>query len=131
LFVGKRLPIIIVAFLIISITVTVFAVYSHNKPETETATVFVTVKGLGDKDFENRRINVEEGESVANAFSLKYEEIYNDFGKPLIRYNEFYSFLGVKKTAEKSFHVTIDGRFDSNLDQAYLYHGQKLEISYY
>lgn len=131
LFVGKRLPVIIALFLIISISVTVAVVYSHNKPQTETATVLVTIKGFGEKDFTNKQIKIEQGDTVENVFSLKYEDIYNDFGQPLIRNNEFYSFMGEKKTAGKSFHVTIDGKFDTNLSQAYLNNGQILVISYY
>ena len=130
-FVGKRLPLIIAIFVIVAVTVTVGIVVSLNKTDSANATVYVTVTGLGDKDIENRRINIVDGEAVMDVVSLKYESIYNDFGQPLVRYNEFYSFMGVKKTAEKSFHIQIDGKFDSNLETAYLYDGQTLTISYY
>ena len=130
IFVGGRLPLIIAAFVVIAVTVTVSVVVTLNKTDSANATVYVVVTGLEDKDIE-RRINIQDGDSVMDVFSLKYEDIYNDFGKPLIRYNEFYSFMGVKKTADKAFHVKIDGKFDSNLEYAYLYDGQTLTISYY
>lgn len=131
MFVGKRLPIIIVAFILIAATATISVVYSSNKAENEYVTVYITVKGLGDKDFENRQISIIDGDALGDIFSLKYEKIYNDFGQPFVYKNEFQSFLGVKKTAEKSFHVTIDGTHDNNLENAYVYGGQTVVISYY
>lgn len=132
MFVGKRLPIIIAAFILIATTATIMIVAGINKTEVETATVYVTVKGLGeDIDFENRQIKIKDGASIKEIFSLKYPEIYESFGKPLIQYNEFYSLLGVRKTQSKSFHVTIDTLHDNNLDQAYVYGGQTIVIEYY
>lgn len=131
LFVGKRLPLLIVAVVLIAASVTVSIVYSLNKKPDEYVTVYVTVKGLGDKDFENRQIKVIDGDALGEIFSLKYEKIYNDFGQPFVHRNEFYSFLGVKKTDEKSFHVTIDGRYGNNLENAYVYGEQTVVISYY
>ncbi len=132
MFVGKRLPIIIAAFILIATTVTVTIVASMNKPEDKTGTAYVTVKGLGDnKDFEKRQIKIEEGDTVKEIFSLEYPDIYEAFGRPLIQYNEFYSLLGVRKTTSKSFHVTIDTLHENNLDQAYVYGGQEIVIEYY
>ena len=132
MFVGKRLPIIIAAFILIATTVTIAIVASVNKPEDKTATVYVTVKGLGeDIDFENRQIKIKDGASIKEIFSLKYPDIYESFKRPLIQYNEFYSLLGVRKTETKSFHVTIDTLHDNNLDQAYVYGGQTIVIEYY
>lgn len=130
LFVGKRLPIIIAAFVIIAVVVTVSIVYGMNKPEPYDATIYLTVEGLGELDFENRQIQIKEGVSVQDLFSLKYEKVYEEFGQPFIRNNEFHSFLGVKKTAEKSFRVKIDGKHDNTLDQTTLYDGQVLTITY-
>ena len=130
LFVGKRLPIIIVAFVIIAVTATVVIVYSMNKPDPYDATIYLTVEGLGDLDFKNRQIKIKDGDPVADVFSLKYENIYEEFGQPFIRNNEFQSFMGVKKTAEKSFRVKIDGIHDNALDNAYLRDGQVLTITY-
>ena len=131
LFVGKRLPLIIVALILALTALTVSIVYSLNNTDDELVTVYVTVEGLGDKDFENRQIKVKDGEALRDVFSLKYEEIYNDFGQPFVYKNEFYSLLGVEKTKEKSFHVTIDGLHDNNLENAYVYGDQTVVISYY
>ena len=130
LFEGIRLPIAIVAFIVIVVVVTVSIVWTANRPESTTVTAYITVQGL-ENGFENRQIKIEDGDSIANIFSLKYKDIYEAFGQPFIQYNEFQSFMGVRKTEEKSFHVTIDGRFDSNLSQAYVYGGQTVVISYY
>lgn len=132
IFVGKRLPIIIAVFIIVATAVTITVVASFNKQEQEIGTAYVTVKGLGDgKDFENRQIKIEEGDTVKEIFSLKYPDIYEAFGRPLVQYNEFYSFMGVRKTESKAFHVTIDTLHDNNLDQAYVYGGQTIVIEYY
>ncbi len=130
LFVGSRLPVIIAAFVLIACVVTVLVVVDANKPEDNTVTAYVTVVGLGENDFANRQIKIKDGDSLKQIFSLEYENIYNDFKKPLIQYNEFYSFLGVKKTAEKSFYVKIDDLHENNLDQAFVYGGQTITITY-
>ena len=132
MFVGKRLPIIIALFIVVVTAVSITVVASFNEMDSKIGTVYVTVKGLGEgKDFENRQIKIEEGDSIKEIFSLKYPDIYESFGRPLIQYNEFYSFLGVRKTESKSFHVTIDTLHDNNLDQAYVYGGQTVVIEYY
>lgn len=131
-FTGKRLPVIIVVFIVASVAVIVTVVSSVNKPESSTVTVFVTVEGLEDgKNFENRQISIKDGDPISEIFSLKYEDIYEAFGQPLIQYNELQSMLGVKATNEKSFHITVDGRFETDLSQAYVYGGQTIVISYY
>lgn len=132
LFVGKRLPILVVALILILSSVTVTVVYHYNSPETELVSAYVTIKGFGDDvDFENRQIRIEDGTAIADIFSLKYESIYESFGRPLIQYNAFKTFMGVRADASKSFHVTIDGMFDNNLSQAYVYEGQTITVSYY
>lgn len=132
IFQGARLPIIIVSFIIVAVTLVVVIVSRLNKPESSQVVAFVTVQGLSeDKTFENRQITIADGECITDIFSLKYQNIYEAFGKPLIEYNEFASFMGTRKTLEKSFHVTIDGVFESNLSQAYVYGGQTIVISYY
>ncbi len=133
LFVGARLPILIIAFIVVAAAVTVTVVSIVNRPESTTVTAFVTVRGLDDesKNFTKRQISIEDGDAVSDIFSLKYEDIYNAFGKPYVEYNEFATLLGVRKTSEKSFHVTIDGVQESNLSQAYVYGGQTVTISYY
>ena len=131
IFVGKRFPILLVTLIIIGVFATVITVSQMTKEKDELVTVFLTVSGLGDQDFENRQIQVYDSDSLANIFSLKYENIYNEFGKPFVYKNEFYSFLGVEKTPTKSFHVTIYGIHDNNLSNAYVYEGQTIAISYY
>lgn len=130
LFVGSRLPIIIVAVVLIATTATVLIVSKANGPKTEMVTAYVTIEGFGDADFENRQIKITDGDSIKDIFSLKYPDIYESFKKPLVQYNEFYSFMGFEKTLEKSFSVTIDGLHDNNLDQAYVYGGQTVVIKY-
>ena len=131
LFVGKRLPIIIAAFILIACVVTVAVVMHVNGVGDNKVTAYVTVKGFGeDVDFENRQIRIEDGISLKEIFSYDYEDIYASFGKPLIEYNEFKSFLGVKKSNGRGFQVSIDGIFTSNLDQAYVYEGQTVVIEY-
>ena len=132
IFQGMHLPVIIAVFIIAAVAITVTIVSILNRPESNIVTVFVTVEGLEDgNNFENRQIKITDGDTISNIFSLKYNEIYEAFGRPLIQYNEFQSFIEKKKTAEKSFHVTIDGVFDNNLSQAYVYEGQTIVISYY
>lgn len=132
LFRGARLPIIIAVLIVAAVAVTASIVSTLNKPESKTVTAYVTIKGLEDgKNFENRQIQINDGDPISDIFSLKYKDIYEAFGQPLIQYNEFQSLLGTRKTVEKSFHVTIDGVFDSNLSQAYVYGGQTIVISYY
>lgn len=132
IFQGARFPAVLSVAIVLAVTATVLTVSLYNKPESKTVTAYVTVKGLENgNNFENRQISVTDGDSLAEIFSLKYKDIYEAFGQPLIQYNEFQSLLGVRKTNEKSFHVTIDGVFDSNLSQAYVYGGQTIVISYY
>lgn len=131
LFVGYRLPILIVAAILLATTVTVAIVYSCNKTETTLVSAFVTIKGFGDGvDFENRQIKIEDGDSIKNIFSHKYKNIYESFGKPYVENNEFHNFMGKYKENGRYFQVTIDGKFDSNLDQAYVYGGQTVVIEY-
>ena len=131
-FQGARLPILIAVFIVAAVAVTVTVVSLMNRPESTTVTVYVTVQGLEDgKNFENRQIQITDGDPISDIFSLKYENIYEAFEQPFIQYNEFQSFLGTRKTLEKSFHVTIDGVFESNLSQAYVFGGQTIVISYY
>ncbi len=130
LFVGKRLPILLVSFIVIACTIIVVVVSNVNKQQTNLVTAFVTVKGIDGVEIENRQIKIEDGESVENIFSLKYEDIYESFGRPLIQYNVFQKFMGVRATNGKSFHVTIDGIHDPNLKQAFVYGGQTLVIEY-
>lgn len=130
-FVGKRLPLIIVLFVVAIASVSITVVTYYNSDTANTVTAYVTVEGLGEKDFENRQIKIADGETVADIFSLKYEKIYEDFGMPFVQYNRFSTFMGVRATDGKSFHVTIDGVFESNLTQAYVYGGQTVVISYY
>ena len=132
IFTGKRLPILVVAAIVVITGVTITILAISNKEEPELVTAYLTVEGLGeDLDFERRVLKIEDGATVKEIFSLKYyPEYYEAFGKPFVQYNEFQSFMGVKK-GEKAFHVLINGIHDSNLDQAYVAAGSTILIKYY
>ena len=131
LFVGKRLPIIIAAFVIIAVSITAWIVIDMNKVDPYGATVFVTIKGF-DNDFENRQIKIEtNGDTVKEIFSLKYPEVYEAFGKPFIHKNVFSKFMNKKATPEGAhFQVTIDGDIHRNLENAYVFDQQTIVIEY-
>lgn len=133
LFAGYRLPILIVIAIIAITAVTVTVVVNANKKEEERVTVYLTVSGLGeDVDFERRILKINDGDSVKQIFSKKdYPEYYEQFGTVFVYKNEFRQFMGVESKDGKAFHVRIDGSEDNNLDQAYVYEGQTIEIKYY
>lgn len=132
IFTGKRLPILVVAAIVVITGVTVTVLALSNKEERELVTAYLTVEGLGeDLDFERRVLKIEDGATVKEIFSLKYyPEYYEAFGRPFVQYNEFQSFMGVKK-GEKSFHVMVNDIHDTNLDQAYVAGGSTILIKYY
>lgn len=132
IFTGKRLPVLVVAAILIITGVTLTILHFSNKEEPELVPVYLTVEGLGeDLDFERRVLKIQDGDTVKEIFSLKkYPEYYEAFGKPFVQYNEFQSFMGVKK-GEKTFHVQINGVHDTNLDQAYVAKGSTILIKYY
>ena len=67
--------------------------------KAEIVPIYLTVTGLGEgKDMENRELLVEENDTVAEIFSLKYPEIYEEFQQPLVMNNVFQSFNGVRST---------------------------------
>ncbi len=132
IFTGKRLPILVVALIVIITGVTITVLTLSNKEERELVTAYLTVEGLGEElDFERRVLKIEDGATVKEIFSLKeYPEYYEAFGRPFVQYNEFQSFMGVEK-GDKSFHVMINGIHDTNLDQAYVAEGSTILIRYY
>lgn len=132
IFVGKRLPILIVAAILVITAVTVTIATVASREDEELVTVYLTVKGLGDDvDFEKRALKIRDGDTVKEIFSLKkYPDYYETFGRPFVQYNEFKSFMGVKAGA-KTFHVQINGMHDNNLDQAYVAAGSTILIEYY
>ena len=79
---------------------------------------------------ENRELLVEENDTVAEIFSLKYPEIYEEFQQPLVMNNVFQSFNGVRSTSSKQFYVKINGTYENILTQAYVYSGATVEIEY-
>ncbi|MBQ8605787.1 MAG: hypothetical protein IJ408_03540 [Clostridia bacterium] len=130
LFVGKRLPIVIVVFLLIAVSLTVGIVYNSVGNDDDKVTAYVTIKGFGDRDFENRQIQIKDGAAVSEIFSKEYEDIYNDFSPVLILKNRFNKFLGMEETPEKTFTVKIDDVIETNLTSAYVYEGQIITIEY-
>ena len=132
IFTGKRLPILVVAVILVITGVTIGILAVSNKEDVELVSVYLTVEGLGEElDFEKRVLKIEDGATVKEIFSLaEYPEYYEAFGRPFVQYNEFQSFMGVKK-GEKSFHVMVNDIHDSNLDQAYVAAGSTILIKYY
>lgn len=133
---GRRLTYIILAVILVAVivvcSVSVYIYNLSNKASTpEIVEAYVTITGFGENDVTNYPILIEDGDTVENIFSLKYEDIYNKFGKPLVYKNEFTSFMGEQKGGGKTFHVRIDGVFDTNLSQAYVYSGQTVYIDFY
>lgn len=133
IFVGKRLPILIVAAILIIASVTVTVAVTSNKKEEERVTVYLTVSGLGEGlDCENRVLKIKNDDTVKQIFSkAEYPEYYEQFGTVLVHKNEFKKFMGVEAKDGKAFHVTVGGIHDNNLDQAFVSEGQTIEIRYY
>lgn len=93
--------------------------------------VYLTVTGLGEgKDMTQRELMVEDNTSVALIFSMEHPEIYEEFQQPLVMNNTFQSFLGVKPTASKRFYVKVDGTYENNVTQAFIWAGAVVEIEY-
>jgi hypothetical protein len=93
--------------------------------------VYLTVSGLGEgKDMTQRELMVEDNTSVALIFSLEHPEIYEEFQQPLVMNNTFQSFLGVKPTSSKRFYVKVDGTYENNVTQAFIWEGAVVEIEY-
>lgn len=90
-------------------------------PEEEVAYIYVTTEGFGqDKDVSGKLLTVTPGESIADIFSLKYQEYYEYFGKPLVRNNEFVEFLGVQKKGSAKIRVYVDDVLTLDIEQAFL-----------
>ncbi len=133
---GRRLTYIILGIILVAIIIVCsVSVYIYNlslkEDEPQIVEAYVTTTGFGDNDVTNYPIYIKDGDTVENIFSLQYEEIYNKFGQPFVYKNEFTSFMGEQKGDGKSFHVRIDGVFDTNLSQAYVYEGQTVYIDFY
>ena len=100
-------------------------------PKEEVAYVYVTTEGFGeDKDVEQKLLSVTPGDSIADVFSLKYEEYYQFFEKPLVKANEFIDFFGKKKQGNAKIRVYIDGVLTLDIEQAYLGTGSNIKIVY-
>ncbi len=130
--VGKHWAISLACLLVIAIGVTTAICWNaFGKEKVESVPIYVTVKGLGEgKDMENREVMVPDYSSIADIFSLKNPEIYEDFGKPLVYNNTFRSFMGVQASSSKKFYVTIDGTFENILTMAYIRDGAVVVIEY-
>jgi len=100
-------------------------------PKPEVAYIYVTTEGFGeDKDVEQKLLTVTPGDTIADVFSLKYEEYYEFFDKPLVRANEFVDFFGKKKTGNAKIRVYIDGVLTLDIGQAYLGTDSNIKIVY-
>ena len=117
---------IVVAVALISIPI----IYLSTQPET--AYIYITTEGFGDKDItEERVLKVEPGDSLVDIFCTKYTDIYEDFEKPLVIRNEFVDFLGKKTTGTNdTIRVYVDGDLKQDVEQEYLYSDQRVHIVY-
>ncbi len=130
--IGKHWAIFTTLLLVVAIVITT-AVCWHlfGGEEKDYVPIYLTVTGMGEgKDMTERKLMVKEDATVAEIFSLDYPEIYEEFGKPLVMNNVFYSFLGVRSTAKKNFYLKIDGTYENIVTQAYIRDGALVEIEY-
>lgn len=130
--IGKHWAVSLACFLLIAVGITTAVCWNlFGKEKAEIVPIYLTVTGLGEgKDMENRELLVEENDTVAEIFSLKYPEIYEEFQQPLVMNNVFQSFNGVRSTSSKQFYVKINGTYENILTQAYVYSGATVEIEY-
>ncbi|MBQ7096430.1 MAG: hypothetical protein IJN80_08310 [Clostridia bacterium] len=129
---GKHWAISLACFLVIAISLVSFLCWQFfGRERAAIVPVYVTVTGLPEgKNMESRELMIEDGDTVSEIFSLKYEEIYEQFQQPLIANNAFRSFMGVSPSGGKRFYVRIDGTYTNNLTQAYSRNGAVIEIEY-
>ncbi len=128
---SKKAAFLLIAGIILAIAVVSVVSIIFWGPEKEVAYVYVTTEGFGeDKDVERKLLSITPGESVADVFSLKYEEYYKFFEKPLVNANEFIDFFGKKKTGTAKIRVYIDGVLTLDIEQAYLGTDSNITIVY-
>lgn len=129
---GKHWAISLAVFLVIAVSITTAVCWNaFGKEKVEMVPIYLTVTGLGEgKDMTDRELTVPDDSSIADIFSLKNPEIYEDFQQPLVMNNVFQSFLGVRPTSSKHFYVKIDGTYENILNQAYIRDGAVVEIEY-
>ncbi|MBQ8892876.1 MAG: hypothetical protein IJ043_00525 [Clostridia bacterium] len=130
--IGKHWAISLAVFLVIAISITTAVCWNaFGKEKVEMVPIYLTVTGLGEgKDMAGRELMVPNDSSIAEIFSLKNPEIYEDFQRPLVQDNVFRSFLGVQPTSSKKFYVKIGGTYENILPQAYIWEGAVVEIEY-
>lgn len=122
LFIGA----IVLAIVVISVVSIIFW-----GPKPERAYVYVTTEGFGeDKDVENKLLIITPGDSVADVLSMKYEEYYEFFEKPLIHSNEIVDFLGKQKGNGGKIRVYIDDVLTMDITQAYLGNDAHIKVVY-
>lgn len=130
--IGKHWLLSTTVFLVIAISLTTIVFWNaFGKEKKVMVPIYVTVSGLGEgKDMTERELMVEDNSSVADIFSRKHLDIYEEFKQPLVMNNVFQSFMGVRPSGGKQFYVKIDGTFENNLTQAYTWKGAVVEIQY-
>ena len=117
---------ILLAIVVVSIVSIIFW-----GPKEEVAYIYVTTQGFGeDKDVKQKLLTITPGDSIADVFSMKYEEYYEFFDKPLVRANEFIDFFGKKKTGGAKIRVYIDDVLTLDIEQAYLGTDSNIKIVY-
>lgn len=113
---------------IIVISVISFIFFGEKR---EVANIYISTEGFGeDKDVDGKLFAITPGDSIQDVFGLKYKEIYEFFGKPLIRQNEFIDFLGKKKVGTANIRVYINDELTLDLAQAYLGDGAQIHVVY-
>ncbi len=126
----KTVWILVIAIVLAVTAISVPIIYKSLQPEQ--AYIYVTTEGFGDKDIiEERVLKIEPGDSLVDIFCTKYQDIYNDFEKPLVIRNEFVDFLG-KKTmgTNDTIRVYVDGELKQDVEQEYLYSDQRVHFVY-
>ncbi len=127
----KHWAISLAGFLVVAISITTAVCWHFFQDRPTMVPVYVTVSGLGEgKDMVKREIFVEDGENVADIFSLDYPEIYEEFRRPYIANNRIVSFQGVSATVSKKFDIALDGQLQPVPSQAYIWEGVTITITY-
>jgi hypothetical protein len=129
--IAKHWAISLSVLLVAAITVVAFVLAdAEKKRNQDPVPVYITLRGLGEgKDMEKREYTVENSAALSEVFSAEYKEINEEF-KAVIGNNTFEMLKGVRPQGGKRFYVTIDGRVEDNITQAYIYRGADIVITY-
>lgn len=128
---SKKAAFLFIGGLILAIIVLTVISLIFWGPKKEHAYLSLTTEGFGeDRDVTDALLVVDPGDTLVNVMSLKYKKYYEQFGKPLVRQNEFVEFLGCKKDGSHKIRVYIDDVLTLDISQAYLGTGSRIRIVY-